>query len=309
MAIDTDLQKAYEARIDALFAGAKAKTDGGAIVLPRADVLSMLKYPDLPVEVAEGKVFLGQTNHFEVPPELWKKAVQWLENPAIVFRSEKVPDNLVFYAPEKLGERLIRLIIEPEKNGKHLLLNLYSTPNKDPFGRWMNERLLLYADTKEAPRILGEYARRLRHVLQDPAFRPDARIHGTGRGKQKALGPMRILTEKNLSGYRKAHPFDKGAWLLEQQNRERSRQEKMRMKQIDMAKALYGRYVVMTNFSPAQKNAMKKQLNQKLKESSIEEISFFIKEVRENSKKIQEKRSLQLHRNIGKNRGGDGRGR
>ena len=307
MAIDTDLQKAYEARIDALFAGAKAKTDGGAIVLPRADVLSMLKYPDLPVEVAEGKVFLGQTNHFEVPPELWKKAVQWLENPAIVFRSEKVPDNLVFYAPEKLGERLIRLIIEPEKNGKHLLLNLYSTPNKDPFGRWMNERLLLYADTKEAPRILGEYARRLRHVLQDPAFRPDARIHGTGRGKQKALGPMRILTEKNLSGYRKAHPFDKGAWLLEQQNRERSRQEKMRMKQIDMAKALYGRYVDMTNFSPAQKNAMKKQLNQKLKESSIEEISFFIKEVRENSKKIQEKRSL--HRNIGKNRGGDGRGR
>ena len=309
MAIDTDLQKAYEARIDALFAGAKAKTDGGAIVLPRADVLSMLKYLDLPVEVAEGKVFLGQTNHFEVPPELWKKAVQWLENPAIVFRSEKVPDNLVFYAPEKLGERLIRLIIEPEKNGKHLLLNLYSTPNKDPFGRWMNERLLLYADTKEAPRILGEYARRLRHVLQDPAFRPDARIHGTGRGKQKALGPMRILTEKNLSGYRKAHPFDKGAWLLEQQNRERSRQEKMRMKQIDMAKALYGRYVDMTNFSPAQKNAMKKQLNQKLKESSIEEISFFIKEVRENSKKIQEKRSLQLHRNIGKNRGGDGRGR
>jgi hypothetical protein len=309
MAIDTDLQKAYEARIDALFAGAKAKTDGGAIVLPRADVLSMLKYPDLPVEVAEGKVFLGQTNHFEVPPELWKKAVQWLENPAIVFRSEKVPDNLVFYAPEKLGERLIRLIIEPEKNGKHLLLNLYSTPDKDPFGRWMNERLLLYADTKEAPRILGEYARRLRHVLQDPAFRPDARIHGTGRGKQKALGPMRILTEKNLSGYRKAHPFDKGAWLLEQQNRERSRQEKMRMKQIDMAKALYGRYVDMTNFSPAQKNAMKKQLNQKLKESSIEEISFFIKEVRENSKKIQEKRSLQLHRNIGKNRGGDGRGR
>ena len=173
----------------------------------------------------------------------------------------------------------------------------------------MNERLLLYADTKEAPRILGEYARRLRHILQDPAFRPDARIHGTGRGKQKALGPMRILTEKNLSGYRKAHPFDKGAWLLEQQNRERSRQEKMRMKQIDMAKALYGRYVDMTNFSPAQKNAMKKQLNQKLKESSIEEISFFIKEVRENSKKIQEKRSLQLHRNIGKNRGGDGRGR
>lgn len=309
MAIDTDLQKAYEARIDALFAGAKAKTDGGAIVLPRADVLSMLKYPDLPVEVAEGKVFLGQTNHFEVPPELWKKAVQWLENPAIVFRTEKVPDNLVFYAPEKLGERLIRLIIEPEKNGKHLLLNLYSTPNKDPFGRWMNERLLLYADTKEAPRILGEYARRLRHVLQDPAFRPDARIHGTGRGKQKALGPMRILTEKNLSGYRKAPPFDKGAWLLEQQNRERSRQEKMRIKQIDMAKALYGRYVDMTNFSPAQKNAMKKQLNQKLKESSIEEISFFIKEVRENSKKIQEKRSLQLHRNIGKNRGGDGRGR
>lgn len=309
MAIDTDLQKAYEARIDALFAGAKAKTDGGAIVLPRADVLSMLKYPDLPVEVAEGKVFLGQINHFEVPPELWKKAVQWLENPAIVFRSEKVPDNLVFYAPEKLGERLIRLIIEPEKNGKHLLLNLYSTPDKDPFGRWMNERLLLYADTKEAPRILGEYARRLRHVLQDPAFRPDARIHGTGRGKRNALGPMRILTEKNLSGYRKAHPFDKGAWLLEQQNRERSRQEKMRMKQIDMAKALYGRYVDMTNFSPAQKNAMKKQLNQKLKESSIEEISFFIKEVRENSKKIQEKRSLQLHRNIGKNRGGDGRGR
>ena len=309
MAIDTDLQKAYEARIDALFAGAKAKTDGGAIVLPRADVLSMLKYPDLPVEVAEGKVFLGQINHFEVPPELWKKAVQWLENPAIVFRSEKVPDNLVFYAPEKLGERLIRLIIEPEKNGKHLLLNLYSTPDKDPFGRWMNERLLLYADTKEAPRILGEYARRLRHVLQDPAFRPDARIHGTGRGKRNALGPMRILTEKNLSGYRKAHPFDKGAWLLEQQNRERSRQEKMRMKQIDMAKALYGRYVDMTNFSPAQKNAMKKQLDQKLKESSIEEISFFIKEVRENSKKIQEKRSLQLHRNIGKNRGGDGRGR
>lgn len=301
MAIDTDLQKAYEARIDALFAGAKAKTDGGAIVLPRADVLGLMNYPNLPVEIAELKVIKGQTNHLEVTPNMWKKAAQWLENPAMVFNSESEPGNLVFYAPEKLGERPIRLIIGPERDGKHLLLSLYSTPDKDPFGRWLEDRRLLYVDTKEAPRILEKYARQLRHVLQDPTFRPDARINGTGRGKQKALGPTNILTEKKLSGYRKSHPFDKEAWILEQQNRERSREKRMRKNQIDIAKSLYGRYVDMTNLSPTQKNAMKKQLDQELKESPIEKITFFIKEVRE---KIREKRSL--HQNRSKNRGKGG---
>ena len=178
MAINADVQARYEARIDELFAGEEPRFHSGVTVLVRADVLDMLGYGEQPVILAEVKVRKSYDNHPEMTAEIWKKIPQWLENPAMVFVSDTNPDRLVFIAPEKIGDNTVRLIIAEEldnQGNRHLLLNAYSS-EKSPFGRWLEDRLLLYADTQEAPRILGKDARRLRHVLEDPAFRPDARI-------------------------------------------------------------------------------------------------------------------------------------
>ena len=75
-------RQAYERRIDELFAGAEARKFGGVRVLDRSDVLDMLGYGDMPLNLAEGKVKAGIDNHPLITADVWKKVPEWIENPA-----------------------------------------------------------------------------------------------------------------------------------------------------------------------------------------------------------------------------------
>ena len=65
----------------------------------------------------------------------------------------------------------------------------------------MPDHLLRYVDKEKASRIDERFGRRLPDILRNPAFMPDAQIHGMGRGNMKALRRTRILTKQNLPGY------------------------------------------------------------------------------------------------------------
>ncbi len=127
---------AYEARIDALFAGEKAAgPNSGVRVLDRSDVLGLLGFGEGPVNLAEGKVIKGQTNHQRMTAEQWKKVPEWLDNPAAVFDSDTVPGALVLIAPETINGATVRMTVEPRKDGGadvHILSNAYDAPGFTP---------------------------------------------------------------------------------------------------------------------------------------------------------------------------------
>ena len=188
-----DTKARYESRIDELFAGGKAREDG-VRVLDRSDVLALMNLGDGPVKLAEGKVIAGRTNHPKMTAALWKKVPGWLENPAAVFDSDTVPGRLVFVAPELVDGATARLVLDPNVKDRsggatvHLLINAYDAPGRSPFGRWINEGKARFIDQKEFPAILT----RLGLQLPNVAF-------------QNKPGTRRILTEKNLAGWRKAN--------------------------------------------------------------------------------------------------------
>ncbi|MDO4770014.1 MAG: hypothetical protein Q4A11_06580, partial [Brachymonas sp.] len=183
-------QQAYEQRIDALFAGAKPNRIGVRI-LDRSDVLGLLGHADKPVLIAESKVVQGQANHPRITAEVWKKIPQWLDAPAAVFESD-TDGGLVFLAPETIYGSPVSLIVLPDKDGRnslgvHLLLNAYDRSRSTPFGRWVRDGLLKYVDQKKFPALFESVAGR--------------RLPGTAL--QNKPGTSRILTEKNLAGWRK----------------------------------------------------------------------------------------------------------
>ena len=67
----------------------------------------------------------------------------------------------------------------------------------------MPDHLLRYVDKEKASRIDERFGLRVPDILRNPAFMPDAQLHGMGRGNMKALRRTKILTEKNLQGYLK----------------------------------------------------------------------------------------------------------
>lgn len=206
---DDAVQKAYEARIDALFAGASAARFSGVTVLEHSDVLDMLGFGDKPVHLAEGYMLTSAHKHPSVSADEWKKIPQWIETPSAVFDSDTVDGRLVFIAPELLRGSPIRIVITPnvaDKNSltAHLVINLYDThAGKHPFVRWAADGLLRYVDTKKAPQIDEGFGLRLPDILKNPNCHPSAQIHSMGRGKQQLAERTKILTEKNLAGYRK----------------------------------------------------------------------------------------------------------
>lgn len=183
---------AYEARIDALFAGEKAAgPNAGATVLDRSDVLAMLGFGDGPLRLAEGKVLRGQGNHPRMTAEQWKKMPEWLDHPAAVFNSDTVPGALVLIAPETVDGSTVRMTIEPGKDGGsdvHILTNAYDAPGFTPFDRWFREGLAYLVDQKTFPAVLGDSGLRL-----------------SSSTWQNKPGMRKILTEKNLAGYRHAN--------------------------------------------------------------------------------------------------------
>ncbi|AOG22566.1 PLxRFG domain-containing protein [Acidovorax sp. RAC01] len=191
-------KSAYESRIDALFAGDTASRMG-AKVLDRSDVLGLLGYPDQPVVLAEGKVRQGQDNHQRMTAEVWKKIPEWLDNPAAAFDSDTVPGRLVLIAPELVNGAPVRMILEPNTavGGMqvHLLVNAFDAAGRTPWMRWAADGLTRYVDKKKFPEILAPSGLQLSRV------------------EQASRGTAKILTDKQLSGYRRANSpsFDREA--------------------------------------------------------------------------------------------------
>jgi hypothetical protein len=185
-------KSAYEARIDALFAGEKAAgPNQGARVLDRSDVLGLLGFGDGPVNLAEGKVIKGQENHPRMTAEQWKKVPEWLDNPAAVFDSDTVAGALVLIAPETINGVTVRMTVEPRKDGGadvHILSNAYDAPGFTPFARWFREGLGRLVDQKKFPTVLG-----------------DSGLQLSSSTWQNKPGTRKILTEKHLDGYRRAN--------------------------------------------------------------------------------------------------------
>lgn len=188
-------QAQYEKRIDELFAGGKANRVG-ARVLDRSDVLELIGYGSRPMVLQESKVLKGIDNHPHMTAAVWKKVPEWLENPAAVFDSDTESGRLVFVAPEPVNGAPVAMIVEPTPTASggtqmavSLLVNAYDRSGATPFMRWIGDGLMRYADTKKFPAVFTQSVGRR---LPDTAF-------------QNKPGTRRILTEKNLAGWRKAH--------------------------------------------------------------------------------------------------------
>ncbi|MDO5691118.1 MAG: hypothetical protein Q4G70_01380 [Pseudomonadota bacterium] len=183
---------AYEARIDALFAGGKPALDG-VRVLDRSDVLGLLGMGDGPVHLAVGKV--RTSKHPNMTAEVWKKIPEWLDNPAAVFDSDTVAGRLVAIAPEDVGGQPVLMVIEPNGQRRsdgmrvHLLQNAYDKDEgAPPFDKWFREGKARYVNQKEFPAVLRASGLQL-----------------SGTAWQNKPGTPKILTEKNLAGWRRAN--------------------------------------------------------------------------------------------------------
>lgn len=189
-----DTQQSYEARIDALFSNGKANRVGVKL-LDSSDMLGLLGHSNKPVILQESKVIAGQSKHPNMQAADWKKVPQWLETPAAVFKSATVTGRLVFLAPELVAGSPVLIVVEPDAQvsgslNAHLTVNAYDAEGgTTPFGRWARDGLALYVDQKEFPAVLD------RAGLQLPR-----------KEFQNRPGTKKILTEKQLSGYRKANP-------------------------------------------------------------------------------------------------------
>jgi hypothetical protein len=194
-------QTAYEDRIDALFAGAKATA--GTRVLDRSDVMGLLGYPEVPMMLNESHLRAGLTDHPEMTAAMWKKVPGWLENPAAVYLGEQGRNTgrLQVIAPETVAGYPVIMAVEPNPNPagskpapaaptESLLVTVYAktTGGLPSASRMVTVGEMLYVDTKNAPEIW--------------------RRGGGQFPKQAALsqGRRRILTEKQLAGYRRANP-------------------------------------------------------------------------------------------------------
>lgn len=193
--VSASTKQAYEKRIDELFSEDPViNPNQGVKILDRSDTLDLLGFGNEPAHLAEGKVIAGRNNHPKITSTHWKKIPQWLENPAAVFESDTVDGALVLIAPETIDGATVRMTIVPRKNGGvnvHILTNTYDGSNRTPFSRWFAEGLGLYVDEKVFPVVLDDSGLRLSRSTW-----------------QNKPGTRKILTEKNLRGYRRVNPGD-----------------------------------------------------------------------------------------------------
>ena len=183
-------QQAYEARIDALFAGEKANRTG-VTILDSSDVMGLLNFTKVPLVLNESHIANeGQTYHPEMTADVWKRVPEWIENPAAVYTDPKHPGKLTIVAPMRVAGYPVLIAVEPNSlRGKpdHLLVTAFAktTGGLPPMGVLASSERLLYADTKKAPEIWSG-------------------IGDNPRPTRLITGATKILTEKNLAGYRKA---------------------------------------------------------------------------------------------------------
>jgi hypothetical protein len=182
-------QAAYEARIDALFAGEKASRTG-VTILDSSDVMGLLGFAKVPMVLNEPHIANdGRTNHPEMTAKVWKQIPEWIENPAAVYTDPNHPGKLTIVAPSRVAGYPVLIAVEPNSlRGKpdHLLVTAFAktTGNLPPIGVLTASGRLLYADTKKAPEIW----------------------HGIGdnpRPTRFITGAKKILSEKSLADYRR----------------------------------------------------------------------------------------------------------
>ena len=190
-------QAAYEARIDALFAGDKAKT--GTRILDASEVMGLMGYPRVPLMLNESHLRDGLGNHPEMTAVAWKKVPGWIENPAAVYTDPRDSGRLIVLAPETLAGYPVMMVIEPnpgsQRRGKEgavpvesLLVTAYAktTGGLPAAGFLASSGHLKYVHTQNAPGIWQSAG------VQFP------------RQSTLSQGRSRILTEKQLGGYRRA---------------------------------------------------------------------------------------------------------
>jgi ADP-Ribosyltransferase in polyvalent proteins/Phage MuF-C-terminal domain len=221
-------QQQYEKRIDELFAGGKANTTG-VRVLDSSDMLGLLGLGNGPVILAEGKVLAGQSKHPNMTAAEWKKIPEWLDNPAAVFDSDTVPGRLVLIAPDLVNGSPVRLIVQPNSTDSragttvHVLVNAYDAGGQAPFLHWLRAGLGRFVDQRKFPAILGRLGLQLPNTVL-----------------QNKPGTKRILTEKQLGGYRKAQAAaapDGPAMSRSQQEDGTSAEVKRVQSQVDAIKS------------------------------------------------------------------------
>lgn len=191
-------KSAYEARIDALFAGEKAKT--GTRILDSSDVMGLLGYPKVPLMLNESHLRDGLANHPEMTAAAWKNVPQWIENPAAVYTDPRNPSRLTLIAPETLAGYPVVMVIEPNPNPAGSKAKPM-TPT---------ESLLVTAYAKTTGGLPGAGMLALGGHLKYMHTQNAPEIWRRGGGqfpKQAALsqGRHKILTEKQLGGYRRAN--------------------------------------------------------------------------------------------------------
>nr|HRL98918.1 hypothetical protein [Acidovorax sp.] len=198
------IKTAYEARIDALFKGEKAKA--GTRILDSSDIMGLLGYPKVPLILNESHLRDGLTNHPEMTASAWKKVPEWIENPAAAYTDARHPTRLTVIAPETLAGYPVMMVIESKPNpagskpapavaAESLLVTVYAktTGGLPPASYLASSGAMKYADTKNAPEIWQR---------------------GGGQfPKQAALsqGRHKILSEKHLAGYRRGQAKDSAA--------------------------------------------------------------------------------------------------
>lgn len=179
----------YDKRIDELF-GKNPKTNSfkGVRVLDKSDLLDMLGYGNMPVNLSESKVIDGIYKH-SLKASDWKKVPEWLDNPIAVFDSETSPGRLVFIAPEIVNGAPVRLILDPSSNHKsfdaHILINAYDAQGHNPTMRWFNNGLLRFIDNKKSQ-----------------SFAETSGLRLPNKSQQMNSSDNSLLTEKNLVKYR-----------------------------------------------------------------------------------------------------------
>ena len=185
-------KEAYEKRIDELFNGKEADNRKGVRVLDRSDVLDILGYGGMPVNLAESKVILGIGRH-KLKAADWKKVPEWIDNPVAVFDSDTKDGRLVFIPDDTIAGEPIKVILEPKSLTKgfdaHILINAYDAHSTMPTMRWFKEGLLRYIDNKKSQSLSDVSGLRLpnRHQL-------------------KTSSDKNLLRDRDLVNYRKENP-------------------------------------------------------------------------------------------------------
>ena len=217
----------YNAYVDSIFDGTHTpKPREEMRVLDSSDLLGMLGLGNKPVVLQGEKIVKGFNDHPNLTAEHWKKAPEWLDNPALIFDSVQVNGRLVFIAPEQINGQPVRLILDPVHRGGgsqySLLVSMHdqSEGNYDVLGKdWLKEKkktqvktsgaesqrlrtILRYYDTKKSRLVLTARQRQLLTAVIESGARPEPHVYDTRFQRGTSNRGMPILNELNLKSYR-----------------------------------------------------------------------------------------------------------